>query len=159
MKVKSGQAKMAGRKQLPKELKILKGTFQKCRDNKAAPVADIGLPVPASWLSARGVEIFNGLVVKIDAMNYASNSHSEMLSMLALRFEQIEICTKKLNKGYTYSTSLGIIKLRPEVALLNEATRHAQSLSAEFGLSPASKGKVSVAEKKKEDKWGKVKQA
>jgi P27 family predicted phage terminase small subunit len=37
-----------------------------------------------------------------------------------------------------------MIRARPEVAMRNEAMRHAQALLSEFGLSPSARSKVSA---------------
>jgi len=71
-----------------------------------------------------------------------------MLAMLASRLEEIEICTiviEDSGRVYASTTTLErkdgsvvekvMIRARPEVAMRNEAMRHAQSLLVEFGLS------------------------
>lgn len=69
--------------------------------------------------------------------------------MLASRLEEIEICTAVIeDSGRTYATTATsgdkLIRARPAVAMRNESMRHAQSLLAEFGLTPASRSKVSA---------------
>ena len=60
--------------------------------------------------------------------------------------EELEKDIAENGRSYTSDTQNGFIhRQRPEVAMLNEARRHAQSLLAELGLTPASIGKVSWA--------------
>jgi P27 family predicted phage terminase small subunit len=73
--------------------------------------------------------------------------------MLASRLEEIEALSAVIDDlGRTYSTTATsgdkLMRARPEVALRNEAMRHAQSLLSEFGLTPAARSKVSAGRPK-----------
>jgi P27 family predicted phage terminase small subunit len=99
------------------------------------------------------------LVRQLDEQHYASDSHSRMLGLAAMKLLEVEKLTEVIDKeGYSYETTgttgQTMIKARPEVILRSEATRHAQSLLAEFGLSAASVSKVKVPKKEKDSKWG-----
>lgn len=140
---------MAGRKRKPDHLKVVSGTAQPCRMNKDAPAAISDLPEAPEWLSDRAAEIFLQIVGIIDAMQIASASDVKMLALLASRLEEVEVTTaviEDLGRTYTTVNQTGSVmyRSRPEVAHRNEAMRHAQSLLAEFGLSPAARSKVSV---------------
>jgi phage terminase small subunit len=152
-----------GRKNLPKETKILRGTFRKGRENKSAPVVKSLLPEPPAYLSDRAKEIFDDLVAEIDAMNYASASHAHMLALLALRLEEIEAFTAIIygnGSGGCYEeedrNGNASMKVDKVVTQRAESMRHAQSLLAEFGLSAAASNKIVVLGKKKENRWEKL---
>lgn len=143
-------AGQGGRKRKPDHLKVVAGTDRPDRMNPAAPVASKVLPVSPSWLSERAAEKFGQLVTILDGMGLASEVDVDMLAMLASRLEEIEITTgiiEDLGRSYTTETQGGgtMYRSRPEVSQRNEAMRHAQSLLAEFGLSPASRSKVSTS--------------
>lgn len=147
---------MAGRKRKPDHLKIVSGTAQPCRMNPSAPTANPGLPTPPAWLSERACELFNQVAATLDTMGIASPDHVHALAMLASRLEEIEITTaviEDLGRTYTTTTQSGdqMFRTRPEVGQRNEALRHAQSLLAEFGLTPAALGKVSAPGKRDEN--------
>ena len=149
---------MAGRKKTPDELKVVRGTFRKDRVNPDAPAPVSDAPKAPEFLSVRARQIFEGLVEKISAMGYASDSHTEMLALCAMRLEEVETYTETIRiEGSVYETTNQggdpVFKARPEVGLRSQAMRHAQSILAEFGLSPASKGKVSVKQDKKQNRW------
>ncbi|TFZ59328.1 phage terminase small subunit P27 family [Methylorubrum sp. Q1] len=139
---------MAGRKRKPDALKQLAGTAQPCRMNPDAPTASEGEAEAPEWLSERGAEIFDQLTAIIAGMGIASPDDTAMLSMLASRLEEVEVCTaviEDLGRVYTSETKSGtMVRGRPEVAMRSEAMRHAQSLLSEFGLSPAARSKVSA---------------
>ncbi|PWJ75276.1 P27 family predicted phage terminase small subunit [Pseudaminobacter salicylatoxidans] len=147
---------MAGRKRTPDHLKIVAGTAQPCRMNPDAPASVTGTMEAPAWLSARASELFDQLAVIIADMGIASVSDAAMLAMAASRLEEIEICTAMIEdggrtfvSGVKYDDEGRIvsqqIKGHPAVAQRSEAMRHAQSLLAEFGLSPSARSKVSVS--------------
>lgn len=153
---------MAGRKRKPDHLKIVSGTAQPCRMNEDAPSDLDGALVAPEWLSKRGAELFDQLSSIIGEMKIGSTSDVAMLAMAASRLEEVEICTAIVeDTGRTFVSKTKFddegriveqqIKGHPVVAQRSEAMRHAQSLLAEFGLSPAARSKVSVSRKDDEN--------
>lgn len=146
---------MAGRKRTPDHLKLVKGTAQKCRMNPDAPAANSGTASAPGWLSERAAEIFDQISGTLLGMGIASPDDQHALALAASRLEEIEILTAVIeDQGRTYISGGekgpsgqiegGLWKARPEVGMRNEAMRHAQSLLAEFGLTPAARSKVSA---------------
>jgi len=136
---------MRGNKSKPDEIKVIQGTFRPDRANSDAPSAPSGLPDAPHWLSERAAELFAHLSAVLDALSIASPVDVHMLAMLASRLEEIEILTAVIEDcGRTYQSESGLWKARPEVAQRSEAMRHAQSLLTEFGLSPATRNRVSA---------------
>lgn len=140
-----------GRPRKPDHLKVVAGTAQPCRMNKNAPKPSAADPEPPAVLSDRGQEIFRSLTGITKGMGISSADHMAMQMLLAMRLEEIELLYELINDpsiGRVYvTTSMAgdkVFKSRPEVAQINNAMRHAQSLLAEFGLSPAAVGKVSA---------------
>lgn len=147
---------LAGRKKLPTYLKVLKGTHQPCRDKQDAPEAPKSKPAPPAWLSKRGKQIFHLMVKRQAGLGIESATYTEPLALLAARLEEVELMTKALDDhgSVTYTTPTGSIKARPEVALRNEAMRHAQSLLSECCLTHTSSQRISApGKKKKESEW------
>lgn len=128
------------------------------RQNNCAPTPSDDKPKPSRYLCPAAKKIFRELARRLQAQQYASDDHRRMLGLAAMRLHEVEELTKVLDeKGYSYET-IGtkgqlMIKTRPEVLQRSDAARHAQSLLAEFGLSPSSAGKVKVPKKEKESKW------
>ena len=148
---------MAGRKKIPDKLKIVAGTAQKCRMNENAPEPNDGVAVAPELLSERGAEIFAQISAILDGMGIASPDDVSALTMLAQRLEQIEETTVLIEDGgYTYVTDAGLVKANPAVAQRSDAMRHAQSLLAEFGLTPAARSKVSVGKAKEQNPFSKL---
>lgn len=146
---------MAGRKKTPDHLKLVKGTAQKCRLNPEAPAANVGTASAPAWLSERAAELFDQISATLLGMGIASPDDQHVLSLAASRIEEVEILTAVIeDAGRTYQTEAGLWKARPEVAMRNEAMRHAQSLLAEFGLTPAARSKVSAGKPAEKNPFG-----
>lgn len=150
MKEKSWGPGMAGRKRKPDHLKVVSGTAEKRRMNDEAPAANPGTAVAPGWLSERAVEIFDQISATLDGMGIASPDDMHALALLASRLEEVERMNEAIGSlGETYEQldeygNVKMVRARPEVGIKNEAMRHAQSLLAEFGLTPAARSKVSA---------------
>lgn len=136
-----------GSRPLPTALKQLKGTHQSCRDADNSPPANIPrvMPSPPDYLNYRAAEIFRDLCVHLTQMKIMNVEDVAMLGLLASRLQEVEEHTTTIeSEGHVYlHPKSGMWKSRPEVAMRNEAMRHAQSLLIEFGLSPAARSRVS----------------
>lgn len=148
---------MAGRKRIPDHLKIVKGTAQKCRMNPDAPPSNPGVASAPDWLSGRAAELFDQMSATLLGMGIASPDDRAALALLSSRLEEVEVLTAVIEDcGRTYEKrdedgNVILSRPRPEVAMRNEAMRHAQSLLAEFGLTPAARSKVSAGKPKEEN--------
>lgn len=143
-----------GSRPLPTALKQLKGTHQSCRDADNAPPPNLPrvMPSPPDYLNYRAAEIFRDLCAHLTQMKIMNVEDVAMLSLLASRLQEVEEHTATIeSEGHVYLTDKGLWKSRPEVAMRNEAMRHAQSLLIEFGLSPAARSRVSAALGEKKD--------
>lgn len=149
---------MAGRKPNPSHLKLLKGNPGRRPINKREPSALEDKPKPPSWLPERARKIFVEIAGRLEEMGYASSSHNEALALMALRLYEVEKYTEDIEKGgitieHVNMRGSTVVTARPEVALRSEAARHAQSLLAEFGLTPSAATKIVVPTKQKKNKF------
>ena len=148
---------MKGRKPTSDHLKLVKGTLRKDRVNPSAPVADIDSPRPPAWLSRCAVEHFGVLRERIEGLSIASKTDTEMLALAAERLAEIEECDAlirehgRLIEAVVNKNGDTSLRSNPAVAQKNEAMRHLQSLLSEFGLTPATRSKI-TAPKSKETK-------
>lgn len=149
---------MAGRKAIPDKLKLVTGTARPHRVNQDAPPANPGIAVAPEWLSVRAAELFAQLSATLLGMGIASPDDQSALALLASRLEEVELMTAVIeDAGRIYeqrdpeTNDLRMIRARPEVAMRNEAMRHAQSLLSEFGLTPSARSKVSAGKAPEEN--------
>lgn len=153
-----------GRKPTPKHLRMIGGEKRPSQINYDEPVAKSGTAVAPEWLSERATAIFDDISATLHGMGIASPDDRHALAMLASRLEEIELMTAVIEDGgrtYTSESESGakMIRARPEVGMRNEAMRHAQSLLAEFGLTPSARSKVSVGKPKESNPFGALDEA
>ena len=144
-----------GRKKVPTNLKIIKGTKRNCRENKDEPVLPLGIPSPPEHLSAIALiewgRISNqlyqlGLLTEVDMAALAA--YCDAFGMWCDSSGQLK------KEKLTIETTNGNIIQNPLVGIVNQSREHMRKFLTEFGLSPASRAKVSVNKPdKKEDPW------
>ena len=112
--------------------------------------------VPPLHLSDLGQLLFREIVGQLEQLGRAEPIFTQHVALLAQRLEQIQrwqavlemlgdTCTSKSTKrvdGETIVTEM--IRARPEVAMLSDAMRQAQSLLGELMLNPSAALKVAV---------------
>lgn len=146
---RGGSRPNAGRKRKAPELKRLAGTLRKDRD----PVpAALPAPVPAGnpiepmicpmHLSDLAQLIFKDIAALLEKQGRAAPEYAQHVALVALRLEQVQRYQAVLEvEGDTYETRTAsggrMVRARPEVALLSDAMRQAQSLIAELMLNPS----------------------
>lgn len=138
-----------GRKRKPTQRKIVEGTARPDRANPNEPTPAPGRPEAPVFLSGDERAYFGLIVARLTAEQRASSSHTEAIALLAQRFVEIDDASMIIQRDgriYESKTTQGglMIRSHPAVAQRSEAMRHAQSLLAELGLTPASLSKVSA---------------
>lgn len=160
---KGGSRSNAGRRRKAPELKALAGTLRKDRDPGPQ------LPVPAG----HGVEpmiapmylgdleqlLFGSIVLLLEKANRASPDYCEHVALLAIRLSQVQRLNAVLEvEGDTFRSrtvkkingkdvEFEMIRARPEVAMLSDAMRQAQSLIGELMLNPSAALRIASGHK------------
>jgi P27 family predicted phage terminase small subunit len=137
------EAVLKGRKRTPDHIKEVKGTSRPDRANPDAPQPAFDLPMPPMWLNRKGVEYFGVLRTRLEMVGLATSTDTELVAVAADRMAEIDELHAVIAKEGRFFEVNGQIRSHPAVGQLNEARRHLQSLLTEFGLSPASRAKVS----------------
>ena len=148
-----------GRKKLPDQLKVISGTFQKCRSSKSGERQNDAPMEAPEGLSEGALRHFETLRGRIAQLGLDSSTYTEVLTLAAMRLEEIDVCNHAINDHGALimaKTVTGgeLLRANPAVSMRNEAMRHLQSLLAEFGLSPSSIGKVGAKKKEPEKNQG-----
>lgn len=137
----------AGRKPKSPELKKLAGTERPDRA-KAAVGIDAPMIAPAHLSDLAQAE-FARISTILAEQKRASPHYGEHVALLAQRLEQIQRFQAVLEtQGDTFISESAkkvdgdtiitrLVRARPEVAMLSDAMRHAQSLIGELMLNPA----------------------
>ena len=132
---------MRGRRPLPDEAKILRGTF---RPDRARPPAVVSPdpPTPPSCLTDREREVFAELVEHMGAT--ASATYSHIIGLAASVAVDVEEMAAQVHReGRSYQTET-LTRPHPLLSSLAQAERHLQSLLGELGLSPATAARLSA---------------
>jgi len=141
----------AGRRRIPDELKVLRGTAEKRRLNPDQPKLRTGRPPVVGALSKRARRIFRELIRATEALGYLTPDHRRIYALLASRLAEWEELEELLaEEGRFYETRTGLKKVHPAVAARDAAMRDARQLLTEVGLTPAARGKVKVAKQQHE---------
>ncbi|MFP5513337.1 MAG: phage terminase small subunit P27 family [Alphaproteobacteria bacterium] len=146
---------MAGRRPTPTHLKLVKGNPGKRGINKQEPQPRRALPSPPDHLSDAGRLTWGRLTVLLDRMGVLTEADAYALERLCEIYGEILECQEIIaDEGRTYETrnEAGSImyRARPEVAMLADADRRFKSYLVEFGLTPAARSKVKVADGEQE---------
>lgn len=145
---KGGSRPGAGRKRKDPQLKALTGNLRGGSE-VALPEAVPGAMIAPLHLSDLAQLHFQSIVLLLEEQGRASPHYAEHVALLALRLEQIqrfnavlettgdtfESTTVRKVDGETVHTTM--IRARPEVAMLSDAMRQAQSLLGELMLNPS----------------------
>jgi phage terminase small subunit len=133
-------------------LKALTGTLRQDREPALAEGTPGGEMVVPFMLSDLAQLHFKRIAGMLGGEGRCSPHHADVVALLAQRLEQIEMFQSVLAiEGSTYTTESKngtMYRARPEVVLLADAMRHAQSLLSELMLSPTALMRLGAPPKK-----------
>ena len=143
------------RKMIPTKIKLVKGTFRKNRANPNEPIYPSEIPESPKHLNELGkvewdrmskIFLNQGLLSQVDMACLAS------ICQLYGRWAQAE---SDLNEStLLIKTTSGNIIQNPLLGIANTALKLMNKCLLEFGMTPASRSKVSAKKsKKKKDPW------
>lgn len=153
----------SGRRRKDPALKKLAGTDRADREisiGEPAPDAPMIAPLHLSDLAQLH---FASIAAMLEAQKRSSPHYAEHVALLALRLEQIQRYQAVLEvEGDTFATESArtvgkgegarvvitkMVRARPEVAMLSDAMRQAQSLLGELMLNPAAALRIASGHK------------
>lgn len=163
-----------GRPRKPTALKVLHGTDRPDRSNPNEPSAQpLGDAPPPSWLKGRGRRAWAEVAAILTEMGVATVADRVALALLCdVYAEYIEARDAVRKLGTVYESRVMkahsrradgdpeefdpealsvMIRPRPEVAMASDAWRRINTMLQQFGLTPASRSKVSGAPVEEED--------
>jgi P27 family predicted phage terminase small subunit len=143
---------MAGRKQLPTKLKLMRGTARAHRLNPAEPMPTAGEPAPLESLTPAALAHFRQLTEKLSAVRVLTVNDGPALSALAQSLADYEEATVELAKpgAKVVKTEKGLVR-SPWAVLQKQALDQMQRGFTDFGLTPSSRSKIVAAPKVADD--------
>ena len=128
-----------GHNRLPKEVKVLRGTYQSCRDKNMMPEPEPGLidVSPPSWCDEMHAPIWRELAEGINALGVYSRADMTQFRQLVET-----VAMARFHPQYGSSNHLNAIRL-------------AAALLSKFGMDPSSRGNVTSLRKEAQKDAGK----
>ncbi len=138
-----------GRPPKPTAQKRLAGTLQPSRTNPNEPTPDVYLPTPPEWLSPLAKQYWAEVGAVLLAMRLTTVADGPALQLLTealAEWAHARQTVHTIGLVYEMETESGQTMRRPnpEVAIASDAWKRVLRMLTEFGLTPASRGKVSA---------------
>jgi len=142
----------------PTALKILQGTARKDRINSDEPQYDIEIPEPPQEVKGRALAEWNRISPLLDSMRLISHADRAALAAYCIYYADFQNAVEHIAEhGQTVESPNGYPIASPYIAIRNKSAELMRKYINEFGLSPASRGKVSAGkQKEKENPFAKL---
>jgi P27 family predicted phage terminase small subunit len=148
---------MRGRKPKPVNLKILEGNPGKRPLNLNDPKPIQVAPECPDWLLDEAKKEWKRLAPELERLGLLTIIDEVAFAGLCQNYA-IYIETEKYLKenGRVMITKSGTVKSRPEVYIANNALKFVRSFASEFGLTPSSRGRISLPSELIDDEFEKL---
>jgi len=138
-----------GRPPKPTVQKELGGTLQPSRANPNEPKPEVYLPTPPDWLSERAMRYWHEIGAVLLSMKVATAADGPAMQLLTETLAEWAEARQAVHlQGLVYETTTmtgdTMRRPNPEVAQAADAMRRALAMLTQFGLTPASRSKVSA---------------
>lgn len=132
-------------RKLPTNLKILKGTYQKCRQNKNEPRPVLMIPTCPRFLSKEGRREWRRLAPELYVLGLLSEIDRAALALLCEAWATwVEAETHLQKEGRMQITKNNYQQPSPWLSVARHAAEQIRIMSNEFGMTPASRSKVTA---------------
>jgi P27 family predicted phage terminase small subunit len=143
-----------GPKPKPTALKVLKAT-RADRINAREPKPDGNRPSPPDHLDEAGLDEWHRIVPLLERMGVLTSVDGAALALYCDNFSRWRQAREALDRlGMVIETENEygtVVKLNPAATVLASAQRTMIQLLAEFGCTPSSRSRVSMAEQKEDE--------
>ena len=136
----------AGRKPKPTNFKIIEGETHKERINQNEPRPDLPSLQFPDWLTDDAKKLWIKYAPILKNLEVFKQTDEFAFACLCQEMGRYVELQKEINKKKSYTTSniRNGDKPIPEMAMARECLKHIKSLMLEFGLTPSSRGKISI---------------
>lgn len=145
----------------PTPLKIVEGTARADRLNPNEPKPPVSIPSCPSGLSAGAKAEWRRIAPALEDMGLLSQIDRAALAGYCELYARWQKAEREIQKpaakggGEVVTTPNGSLQVSPWVSISRAALSEMRKFASEFGLTPASRSKVSAEPPKKEEKDGK----
>ena len=140
----------SGRNKLAKQVKLIRGTFQECRENPNEPRLKSVIPISAGGLLDKNEKKhFDRVCVILNDMNVLAESDViavEILAKSLADFYEVEQDYKKQPRIISFTDRNGnpVLKKSPTVSIMGDAHKRVMTLLCRFGLEPSSRANLNI---------------
>ena len=132
-----------GARKIPTNLKVLRGTLKKSRENKFEPQPDLGRPDPPDALDEIGLAKWHETVVELERMGILARVDGTALAGFCDAFSRWYRNAERLKReGDVIESFNGQQMPHPSIGIVNRSLVLLRSFLIEFGLSPSSRANV-----------------
>lgn len=145
----------SGAKKLPKEIKELKGTLRPWRENKNAPQPGRALVLePPAHLNEIAAAEYAKKAELLDRLGVFKEGDDVALASYAEAYARWVEAVKVINADGMIIYGKNEMPMRnPALYIINNSLDQIHKFLVEFGLTPASRSKIKVDTKPKENEW------
>ena len=137
---------MAGRKPLPTQLKLVKGTARPHRMNPAEPQPSVAVPHPPEHLDAEAAAKFTDMATLLARHGVMTELDAGALARYVVIWRRwLEAEAEVKRRGPVVKTVGGNIIQNPFLAVANKCLAQLGQIESEFGLTPSSRTRIRMA--------------
>lgn len=141
-----------GRPPKPTALKLLDGNPGKRPLNRHEPKPRPVAPTCPAWLSAEAKREWRRIARELERLGLLTQVDRAALAGYCQNYARALEAERVLSEeGLTFTTEKGYVMQRPEVAIAQKAWQLVRAFGAEFGLTPSSRGRLSLPEPETDD--------
>lgn len=137
---------MAGRKPLPTQLKLVKGTARPHRMNPAEPQPFVAVPHPPEHLDAEAAAKFADMATLLARHGVMTELDAGALARYVVIWRRwLDAEAEVKRRGPVVKTSNDNIIQNPFLAVANKCLAQMGQIESEFGLTPSSRSRIRTA--------------
>lgn len=137
----------AGRRPKPTNLKILEGNPGKRALNKSEPKPKPIAPKCPTWLDKEAKKEWKRVAPELERLGLLTIVDGTALAAYCQAYSRWKQAEEILQaEGLIFATESGYLMPRPEVKIAEKSMQLIKSFCAEFGLTPSSRGRMSLPE-------------
>ena len=144
---------MAGRPRLPRNVKIIKGTFQPSRNpEREAEFSALGaIPPPPAKLNKFGKELWKKLIVELDGAGVLTKADLPAFEMMCASYGRYKLYEEWLEKSPLKNVESPRGGVSAQAHQMNAEYEMCKKMMQQFGLTPSDRNRVGLSRKKEAD--------
>lgn len=141
---------MAGRPRLPRQTKIIKGTFHKYRNPESEPEFSSlrEMPVPPKSLNKYGRQLWEKLLPELNRCGVITQADIPAFEMLCASFGRYKIFEEWLEKKPLANIETEKGGVSAQAKQMNAEFAMCQKMMQQFGLTPSDRNRIGLSKKK-----------